>query len=292
MLAFRRARTGGSVRTRPHEVTGAAAEGDDLGPGVGLMAAAVELSAMVGDLTVQWLSARPTPGFRLLGASTGEIERNLAAAVEPVTRRSVWSLQPLLPFDPGELIRSTEARSRHRGLDMRGVTTERTLLINPLLSSEHPEIRIGPALFQCLLADEATAVVAGPTDERGFHTAWLATRTDVVSRVAGLWHETWARSRPALEPGARPPFTPRQCVVARRLAVGTKDEAIARELGVSRRTVAADIAHLVQQLGASNRAAAVLALRGGTYAGTVRTVEGSKPEGEAATAHLGSVREA
>jgi predicted DNA-binding transcriptional regulator YafY len=52
--------------------------------------------------------------------------------------------------------------------------------------------------------------------------------------------------------------------------MGTKDAAIARELGVSRRTVAADIAHLVRELGASNRAAAVLALRGGTYADTQR----------------------
>jgi len=49
--------------------------------------------------------------------------------------------------------------------------------------------------------------------------------------------------------------------------VGTKDAAIARELGVSLRTVAADIAHLVHGLGASNRAAAVLALRGGVSTG-------------------------
>lgn len=279
------------MTTRPHEVTGPA-EGEDRGSGVALAAAAVELSAVVNGLTVQWLSGRPTPGFRLLGASTGEIERNLSAAVEPLTRRSVWSMQPFLPFDPGELIRSTEARSRRRGLDMRGVTTERTLLNNPLLSSEYPEIHIGPALFQCLLVDEVTAVVAGPTDERGFQTAWLATRTDVVSRVAGLWHETWARSRPAIEPGSRPPFTPRQCVVARRLAVGVKDEAIARELGVSRRTVAADIAHLVEQLGASNRAAAVLALRGGTYAGTMRPVHGPTFEEWAARPPTGSAPEA
>ncbi|WP_374971167.1 helix-turn-helix transcriptional regulator [Terrabacter sp. BE26] len=70
-----------------------------------------------------------------------------------------------------------------------------------------------------------------------------------------------------LPPGSAPPFTPRQCLVARRLMVGTKDAAIARELGVSLRTVAADIAHLVHELGVSNRAAAVLALRGGISAG-------------------------
>jgi DNA-binding CsgD family transcriptional regulator len=147
---------------------------------------------------------------------------------------------------------------------MRTVTTERSLRLNPLLSSENPEIHVGPAQFQFILADETTAVVAGPLTEHGFPTAWLATRADVVDRVVDLWHETWARSRPAVPAGSSPPFTPRQCLVARRLVVGTKDAAIARELGVSLRTVAAEISHLVTQLGATNRAAATLALRGGT----------------------------
>ena len=93
-----------------------------------------------------------------------------------------------------------------------------------------------------------------------------------------------------LPPGATPPFTPQQCLVARRLMVGTKDAAIARELGVSLRTVAADIAHLVHGLGASNRAAAVLALRGGvsTGAGSSALVSGSPLAGPfAPTRHNG-----
>lgn len=275
MLAPERVQTGDDVTTGPHQGTGAAGESAHARPGLGLTAAAIELTAMVNDLALKWLEGRPTPGFRLLGTGVAEIEHNLAVAVEPMTRRSVWSMQPYISFDPGELMRTTDSRSRRRGLDMRAVTAERTLLHNPLSTSEHPGLHIGPALFQTILVDESTAVVAGPGDEHGYPTAWLATRPDVVTRVAALWHETWARSRPALEPGSKPPFTPRQCVVARRLVVGTKDAAIARELGVSRRTVAADIAHLVHQLGASNRAAAVLALRGGTYAGTRRAVDGS-----------------
>ncbi|MEW1952146.1 LuxR C-terminal-related transcriptional regulator [Terrabacter sp. NPDC080008] len=261
------------MTTRQNEdtdATGATPAPESSTSAVDLIAAAVEVTTVVNDLSVQWLSARPTPGFRLLGTGTAEIERHLAAAIEPVTRRSVWSMQPHLPFDPGELMRTTDDRSRGRGLDMRGITTERTVLTNPLISSEHPDIHIGPAHFQCIVVDEVTAVVAGPNDDRGFQTAWLATRPDVVARVVALWHRTWERSRPVLAAGAKPPFTPRQCVVARRLVVGTKDAAIARELGISRRTVATDIADLVRRLGASNRAAAVLALRGGTYAGTHR----------------------
>lgn len=274
------------MTTEEHEDAEAAGRDGGRGRDVSLAAAAVGLTAFVNDLTVQWLAGQPTPGFRRLGTGVNDIERNLAAVIEPMTRRSAWSMQPVINFDPRELMRETSARSEERGLDLRLVTTERTLLHNPLLSSEQPGVHVGPAQFQCILVDETTAVVAGPNDERGFPTAWLSTRADVVSRVAALWHETWARSRPAIPPGSKPPFTPRQCVVARRLVMGTKDAAIARELGVSRRTVAADIAHLVHELGASNRAAAVLALRGGTYADTqraARTLTGPEP---ADPAHL------
>lgn len=232
-----------------------------------LAAAAVELTGIVNSLAVTALGGGRPSGFRRLGTGVGEIERNLAEAVEPATRRSAWSMQPTIRFDPGDDLRSTDARSLARGLDMRTITTERTLRLNPLCSSEDPELRIGPALFQCILVDGSTAVVGGPLSAQGFPTAWLATRTDVVARVTDLWHETWARSRPAVPVGAAPPFTPRQCLVARRLVVGTKDAAIARELGVSLRTVAAEISHLMSSLGASNRAAATFALRGGTHHG-------------------------
>lgn len=232
-----------------------------------LAAAAVDLAALVNSLAVTHLGGGPTPGFRHLGTGSEEIERNLGEAVEPLTRHSVWSLQPLIHFDPSDGVRSTNARSTARGLDMRTITTERTLRLNPLASSEDPDLRIGPALFQCILVDGSTAVVAGPLSTQGFPTAWLATRSDVVEHVTSLWHGTWARSRPAVPEGTSPPFTPRQCLVARRLVVGTKDAAIARELGVSLRTVAAEISHLVVQLGASNRAAATLALRGGWQQG-------------------------
>ncbi|GAA2740296.1 LuxR family transcriptional regulator [Terrabacter aerolatus] len=238
-----------------------------------LAASAVELTALVNTLAVRSVAGGHTPGFRRLGTGNEEIGRNLAEAVEPTTRRSVWSMQPIMHFDPGDELRSTNARSLARGLDMRTITTERTLRLNPLCSSEDPELRIGPALFQCILVDEATAVVAGPLSAQGFPTAWLATRSDVVAHVTDLWHETWARSRPAVPPGASPLFTPRQCLVARRLVVGTKDAAIARELGVSLRTVAAEISHLVSTLGASNRAAATLALRGGTFQGEIAALQ-------------------
>jgi DNA-binding NarL/FixJ family response regulator len=52
--------------------------------------------------------------------------------------------------------------------------------------------------------------------------------------------------------------------VARRVVVGVKDATIAREMGVSVRTVAGDVAHLMEVLGARTRAELALLVRGGS----------------------------
>ena len=94
------------------------------GRGPWLAAAAVELSAVVNALAVTSLTGGRTPGFRRLGVGAEQIERNLATAVEPVTRRSVWSIQPIIHFDPVDISRTTNARSVERGLSMLTITLD------------------------------------------------------------------------------------------------------------------------------------------------------------------------
>ena len=55
----------------------------------------------------------------------------------------------------------------------------------------------------------------------------------------------------------------RQLEVERGLVKGVKDAALARQLGVSPRTVVADVGHLLEHLGARSRAEAVFILGGG-----------------------------
>ncbi len=62
--------------------------------------------------------------------------------------------------------------------------------------------------------------------------------------------------------GAPPPLTVRQLHVVKQLKCGAKDATIARQLGVSQRTVASDVAQVLAALGASTRAEAVAILDG------------------------------
>jgi len=258
--------------TQPHWLSGAAGDGPpdaDLGglppaldasvaPGLGaLIRDGRALEEQTAELAhgVMFEGRRPA-GFRMIGAGVDQIAQGLAA-IEPRARRTVES------FNPHDRTQTLDESSLSRGITMRFVGSERAFAMNPMLVAVYPEARVGPTVARFILIDRSAAVVGGPPDPRGFPTAWLATRDDVVHRVRDLWERTWARATPVVPPGEQPPFSRRQYEVARRLALGAKDQAIARDLGVSVRTVAADIAALVAALGARNRVEVVLILRGG-----------------------------
>ncbi|WP_076260683.1 LuxR C-terminal-related transcriptional regulator [Intrasporangium flavum] len=228
-----------------------------------LRAATNDLAVVATRLATDWWEGAPTPGWRLLGEGMVQIEEGLTA-MEPTARRTAWSMQPTLAFDPANHMNVVDRRTVARGIDLRLITSERTLHSHPLVTSELPHVRFGPAPSRFMLIDDVTAVVGGPLSEAGYSTAWLATRDDIVTLVRSVWGLAWPLSRPGNADGAEPPFTPRQCVVARRVVVGVKDASIARELGVSLRTVAGDIAHLMDVLGARTRAEVGLVLRGGS----------------------------
>ena len=231
--------------------------------GARLRAATNDLAAVVTRLATDWWDGRPTPGFRFIGEGSIQVEAALRE-IEPTARRTVWTMMPLSTFDPENTMNALDAHTIARGVEMRFVTSERTGYTHPLITSEIPHVRFGPASSQFILIDEETAVVAGPLGVVGYPTAWLTTRDDVVSCVRAIWDLAWPLSRPGNPDGVAPPFSPRQCRVARRIVVGAKDAAIARELGVSVRTVAGDVAHLMQSLGAGSRAEVAMLLRGGS----------------------------
>ncbi len=257
--------------TRPATPDGSPGDGLPAAPAAAV--ATAELGALIrdgraleehiADLAhgVMFDGAQP-PGFRMLGAGVDQIAEGLAT-LEPRTRRTVESVQPTSMFNPHDPTEALDESSRSRGVDLRFVGSERAFAMNPMLVATYPQARVGPTVARFILLDRRAAVVGGPNDPRGFPTAWLATRADLVLRVCDLWLRTWERAVPVVPPGEEPPFTRRQYQVARRLALGAKDQAIARDLGVSVRTVAADVAALVAALGARNRVEVVLVLRGG-----------------------------
>ncbi len=217
----------------------------------------------VAVLAADWLAGRRTPGFRRLGVGLAQIEAGFAA-IEPTVRDGVCSMQPRMGYDPHSRAVELDDQSRRRGIRMRYITTERSLALYPLITSEMPHVQFGPVPVQLMVIDDRTLVIAGPLSETGQPTAWLATRADLVERSRAIFEATWARSRPAVPEGMDPPFTRRQCEVARRVVRGAKDAGIARELDISLRTVAADVAQLMQGVGATSRAELAMILLGGT----------------------------
>jgi DNA-binding CsgD family transcriptional regulator len=227
----------------------------------GLDSAVEELASVVRHSVAAWQRDRAPSGFRRFGTGLAQVEQAMVG-LEASVRVSVWNMQEVVHFEPASTVMELTERSRRRGLDTQLLTNRRSLELYPLLTSEIPEVRFGPARTHFLLIDGAAAIDPGPIDDFGAPTAWFTTSLDVVRRVTDIWERTWANSTPGLAPGGAPPFTPRQCYIARRMALGAKDAVVARELGVSVRTVAGDVAHLMRIVGARSRAEAMLILLG------------------------------
>lgn len=227
-----------------------------------LVRRAVSLKSRVDELALLHLDGVPTDGFDLVGIGTAAIESGFTK-LEPLSRTVMCSVIPVLSFDPWTPAEELNQRSLDRGVELRTVVGRRSVAANPLLASIDPTVRLGHAVTTLYLVDRSLAVLPGPLTHEGLSSVWSSTLPDVLAPALELWDLIWASSRPLLAPGERPPFTERQLQVAILLARGTKDASIARELGVSVRTVVSEVAHLVNTLGATNRVEAVLLLRSG-----------------------------
>ncbi|WP_296601618.1 helix-turn-helix transcriptional regulator [Nocardioides sp.] len=122
--------------------------------------------------------------------------------------------------------------------------------------------RVGRYLFgvgpvQMNIVDRRFVVLQGPFLD-GEPTVMAVTAPDCVAAAWQYWHAAVASSYPADEDEAveLEGLTPRQRQIAALLAVDTRDEAIAETLGVSVRTVRADVAQLMAALGVRSRFAA------------------------------------
>lgn len=244
---------------------------DDRGSSTGREAAEVrELRAMADTVREALADATRMTAtddlLRLVGIY--QITSHLGR-LEPSAQRTVWNMQPQLRFDPEDPGPGLTESSRARGLQLQLVTRPTTLQLNPLLVSQHPAIRIGPVFLQALVVDEEHVLIEGQVTAEGVPTAWLTDRLDFLVPVLEIWQRTFALSKPALGPGAEPPLSSRQLEVARLLALGEKDQAIARQLDMSARTVERDVRTILESLGARSRTQAVLAMTGrGTNSGT------------------------
>lgn len=228
-----------------------------------LLRRAAKLTSAVTELALDHLGGRPTEGFTHLGTGVPEIDATFES-VEAATQRVHYGMLPVILFDPWDPARELDRRSRARGVELLTLASERILEVHPLMSSMEPNLRIGEAVTTMFIIDRTFVVLPGPVTGDGAPTAWSASLPEILGQALELWDQVWAASRPAIPPGESAPFSPRQVKVATLMTQGHKDASIARELGVSIRTVVSEVSYLADKLNARSRVEAVLALRRGS----------------------------
>ncbi len=196
--------------------------------------------------------------FNLLGTGIREITRGLER-LERDTQRSVWNMQPLLHFDPEAPSYAMAERSRRRDVELRLIVNDLTLVLNPLLTSVQPNLRVAPIWLQAMVVDERLAVIEGRRGDSGEPSAWVTTEDSLVRLVLDLWQATNDCSTTA---PTQQCLTRRQVLVARALCLGTTDSRIAKQLDVSVRSVERDVGVLLEHLHATSRTEAVLNMLG------------------------------
>lgn len=182
--------------------------------------------------------------------------------IAPASERSAWVLQPRYFYDPEDPGVRISYAAQARGVQTLLVTRPFTVETHPLLSSIYPSTRLAPVFLRAMVIDEERVTVEGRDTDDGQRTSWYTTRSDIVGAVLEIWHRSIAISAPILPPGTQPPLSRRQLEVARLLAVGEKDVAIARLLQMSARTVERDVRAILRALGAGSRTEGVLVMRG------------------------------
>jgi len=235
----------------------------------------IEVSALRArsEEVVQSLAAaaveRPASVQPLIGVQALVLQLKRVA---PAATRSSWVLQPQYSYDPEEPGIPLTRAARSRGVETELLTLPSTVETHPLLSSIFPRTLLGPVFLRGLVIDGRHAIVGGPGDATGRRVAWYTTAPQVVDSIVDLWRATLPLCRPILEPGEQPPLTDRQLDVCRLLCVGEKDQAIARALKLSPRTIEREVHEVLATLGAGSRTEAVLLMRG-------RGVNGGWPGG-------------
>jgi DNA-binding CsgD family transcriptional regulator len=206
-----------------------------------------ELSTMLGS------TIRPLYGVAQVRGRLGD----LASA----GRAEHLSMHTESAFDRGAVQAATPA---HRTLCARGIQVlslgvpaaagDRSAGQTQELLAHGMQYREMPALpTKLIIIDRATAILPLDPADAG-QGAWEITAAPLVQQLLEEFRRRWDQ---AAAPHRRwtPPMnlTPRERAILALLAEGHTDEAVAAELGLSRRTIAYTVADLMEQHGACNR---------------------------------------
>ena len=203
--------------------------------------------------------------YRFVGAGLRLFEEinDLASVQRRIEELSVGARRELLSFVPATR-HPTTAGSLHRGLLDRGVAV-RTIYPDSIvdddaayayarqLTAGGASVRLSPALpTRLLVVDRLVAMVPHePYDgTRGYV---VVSHRGTVSALVSLFDAYWRAGRPLSAVAREEDCSPQERSVLRALMTGAKDDAVARQMGVSVRTVRRCIADLMSRIGVSSR---------------------------------------
>ncbi|MEV6301787.1 helix-turn-helix transcriptional regulator [Actinoplanes sp. NPDC051861] len=116
------------------------------------------------------------------------------------------------------------------------------------------EVRLAPSLPMRLIAVDATTAIVPRRPDAGSDGGLLIRHAGAVAALVALFESYWERGDELRPPGVgEDGCTDAERTVLRLLATGAKDEAVARQIGQSVRTVRRTVADLMTRLGAGSR---------------------------------------
>ncbi|MFC9911911.1 LuxR C-terminal-related transcriptional regulator [Streptomyces sp. NPDC059862] len=194
---------------------------------------------------------------------------NVSAALEDVARRveeEVLSLHPgrALPADMVEAGLERDRAALGRGVRVRTIHLGAAAAVPHMasylrrLSAAGAQVRTAHTLpLRLIVVDRSTAIVpAPPSDDDGIAAVVLRGET-LVGVFREIFEHCWAAASVLTDaaPGPDGEWRPegRHREVLRMLAGGLTDEAMARKLGISERTVRRLVSELTERLGAASR---------------------------------------
>jgi DNA-binding CsgD family transcriptional regulator len=195
----------------------------------------------------------------------------IAAILDEASRTCTTELLSMHPGRPLPAVRLAAGDARNRELLQRGVAM-RTIQLATSAAVPHVrshlrqlvgdgcEVRVATTLpMKLIIIDHNVAVVPSfdadtPPDEETAPPAMVLRSPAMVAVLRQFFEHFWATSSDLImEEGGGTVSGTRHREVVRLLASGLTDEAIARKLGLSDRTVRRIVAELMQQVGAESR---------------------------------------
>ncbi len=178
------------------------------------------------------------------------------------TRSTVWNMQYRASLADQREARRVGRDTACSGLEHRLILSRQAVDAIPLMPSLAPYLRVGPVPGPMLLTDRSHVFLAGPAGTHLAATIFASEDPDIVGRATQAYLTCWEAARPWQDVLDRPELPERTLEVALLLADGASDAEIAESLGVSRRTVSAEVRAVIDWAGARSRGHVIALLVG------------------------------